>query len=115
MSIASVSYADDVRVGVAVAPAAVAVAQDNYIYYPSYQVYYNSHRRQYAYLDGGAWVSRPAPHGVSVDVLRASPSVKMDFHDSPANHHGAMVQKYPKTWASGRLNEGQKTDERGPK
>jgi len=35
------------------------------------------------------WVSRPAPMGVSADVLLASPSVKMDFHDSPANHHEA--------------------------
>jgi hypothetical protein len=75
------------------------VMQDNYVYYPRYGVYYNSSRREYAYQDRGAWVSRPAPNGVSVGVLRASPSVKMDFHDSPDKHHAAMVQKYPKNWA----------------
>jgi hypothetical protein len=64
-----------------------------------YGVYYNSSRHQYAYQDRGAWVSRTAPSGVSADVLRASPSVKMDFHDSPAKHHAEMVQKYPKNWA----------------
>ena len=74
----------------------VVVAQDNYVYYPNYGVYYNTTRRQWAYLDGGAWVSRPAPLGVSADVLLASPSVKMDFHDSPANHHAAMAKRFPK-------------------
>jgi hypothetical protein len=90
-----------VNVGV-VAPSIVMtppVMQDNYVYYPRYGVYYNSNRHQYAYQDRGAWVSRPAPSGVSADVLRASPSVKMDFHDSPAKHHAAMIQKYPKNWA----------------
>jgi hypothetical protein len=87
---------------VVVAPSIVVtppVIQDNYVYYPSYGVYYNSSRHQYAYQDRGAWVSRPAPSGVSADVLRASPSVKMDFHDSPEKHHAEMVQKYPKNWA----------------
>ena len=47
------------------------VIQDDYVYYPSYGVYYSSSRRQYAYQDRGAWVSRPAPRGVSVNVLLA--------------------------------------------
>ncbi|HSY74770.1 MAG TPA: hypothetical protein VK810_04810, partial [Dongiaceae bacterium] len=37
----------------------------------------------------------PAPRGVSVDVLFASPSVRMNFHDSPANHHAEIVRQYP--------------------
>jgi hypothetical protein len=74
----------------------VVVAQDNYVYYPNYAVYYNTSRHQYAYMDGGAWVLRPAPMGVSADVLLASPSVKMDFHDSPAKHHAAMAKKFPR-------------------
>jgi hypothetical protein len=76
----------------------VFVAQDDYVYYPAYDVYYSSYRHQYAYLDGGAWVSRPGPRGVSVNVLLASPSVRMDFHDLPANHHADMVRRYPKNW-----------------
>jgi hypothetical protein len=80
------------------------VAQDDYVYYPSYGIYYSSGRHQYASLEAGAWVSQPAPRGVSVDALRASPSVKMDFHDSPATHHAAIAQQYPKTWKPTRVN-----------
>ena len=65
------------------------VVQDDYVYYPGYQVYYSSNRRQYIYLEGRSWVSRPAPPRVSVDVLFASPSVRLDFHDSPSIHHAA--------------------------
>ena len=105
------AYAGGLSVGINIAPIVVAppvVMQDDYVYYPNYGVYYNSSRNQYAYLEGGAWVSRPAPLGVSVDVLLASPSVRMNFHDSPANHHAAMVQQYPRNWAPSGSNQGQK-------
>jgi hypothetical protein len=96
----------DLQVQSPVVVAALAPAvevQDDYVYYPSYGVYYSSGRHQYASLQGGAWVSEPAPRGVAVGVLRASPSVKMDFHDAPANHHTAIAQQYPKNWKpSGR-------------
>jgi hypothetical protein len=85
-----VGYVRGPRAEVYVAPPVVqtdVVVEDDYVYYPAYDVYYNSSRRQYAYLEGGAWVSRPEPRGVTVDVLFASPSVRMDFHDSPAHHH----------------------------
>jgi hypothetical protein len=103
----SAGHAGGLQVGIDLAPvvvvappvvAPVAVVQDDYVYYPSYGVYYNSRRHQYAYLEGGAWVWAPAPSGVSVDVLLASPSVNMDFHDSPEKHHAEMLQKYPKDW-----------------
>ncbi len=74
---------------VVVAPA--VVVQDDYVYYPSYGVYYNSGRHQYYYLRGDAWVWAPAPEGVPVDVLLASPSVNMDWHDSPEKHHAEMA------------------------
>ena len=90
---------------VVVVPSPVVVVEDNYVYYPSYGVYYNTRRHQYAYLDGGAWVSRPAPLGVSADVLLASPSVKMDFHDSPANHHADMAKKYPKNYKAAHSDQ----------
>jgi hypothetical protein len=84
------------------------VLQDDYVYYPGYQVYYSSYRRQYVYLDGRAWVSRPAPPRVSVDVLFASPSVRLDFHDSPSFHHAAVVRQYPKHWAPPGWNPNQR-------
>ena len=87
------------------------VVQDDYVYYPDYQVYYSSHRHQYAYLEGGAWVSRPAPRGVSVNVLLASPSVRMNFHDAPANHHAEIVRQYPKNWRPPGSNQGSRENQ----
>ena len=81
------------------APAPLYAEHDDYVYYPGYQVYYSNNRRQYIYRDGRSWVSRPAPPRVSVDVLLSSPSVRLDFHDSPAVHHETVVRQYPKHWA----------------
>jgi hypothetical protein len=72
--------------------------QDDYVYYPAYQVYYSSYRHQYVYRDGRSWVSRPAPPRVSVNVLLASPSVNVGFHDSPERHHAEIARQYPKQW-----------------
>lgn len=81
--------------------------RDDYVYYPGYEVYYNSNRRQYTYREGNAWVSRPAPPRVAVDVLLASPAVRLDFHDAPQAHHEAIVRQYPKHWAPpGQPHEG---------
>ena len=74
------------------------VVHGGYIYYPSYQVYYSSSRRQYIYRDGRSWVTRSAPPRVSVDVLVASPSVRLDFDDAPEIHHARVVKQYPKHW-----------------
>ena len=95
-----VGYVDGSRPAhVYVAPPPVVIA-DDYVYYPGYHVYYNNYRHQYYYQENRAWVSRPAPRGVSVDVLLASPSVRMDFHDSPSRHHAAVVRQYPRTWTA---------------
>ena len=91
-----------------VEPYATFAVSDDYVYYPQYECYYSASRRQYAYREGNAWVARPAPRGASVEVLRASPSVKMDFHDSPANHHAAVTQQYPKNWKPSGANPSQK-------
>jgi hypothetical protein len=102
-----VGHVDGPRAGIQGEPYTVVVL-DDYVYYPNYEVYYSSSRHQYAYREGSAWVARPAPRGVSVDVLLASPSVRMDFHDSPAQHHAAVVQKYPRNWAPPGSNQGRK-------
>jgi hypothetical protein len=96
-----VGYVDGPRASVYVAPPVVEVeAPADYVYYPGYDVYYNSNLHLYAYMDGGAWVSRPHFPGVSVDVLLASPSVRMDFHDSPAHHNAEIIRQYPRNWTS---------------
>jgi hypothetical protein len=92
--------------GVYAEPGTFAV-QDDYVYHPQYECYYSVSRHQYAYREGSAWVARPAPRGVSVNVLAASPSVHMDFHDSPAQHHAAVVKQYPKNWKPSGSNQGQ--------
>ena len=71
------------------------VVQEEYVYYPDYQVYYSGRSRQYVYLEGRSWVSRPAPPLVSAEVVFASPSVRVDFHDHPSNHHAAISRQYP--------------------
>jgi hypothetical protein len=73
--------------------------EDDYVYYPGYQVYYSNHRHQYIYQEGHSWVTRPAPPRVSVDVLLTAPSVRLDFHDSPERHHSAVTRQYPRHWA----------------
>jgi hypothetical protein len=87
----------------------VVVLQDDYVYYPRYQVYYSSNQRHYMYRDGRSWVSRPAPPRVSVDVLYASPSVTLDFHDHPSAHHATVVKQYPKKW-KGNKDHGKGND-----
>ena len=99
-------YVGGPSAGIYADPGTFAV-QDDYVYYPQYECYYSVSRHQYAYRDGSAWVARPAPRGVSVDILAASPSVKMNFHDSPAQHHATVVKQYPKNWKPSGGNQGQ--------
>ena len=87
------------------------VVQPEYVYYPAYEVYYSSNTRQYVYRDGRSWVSRPEPPRVSASVLLATPSVKLDFHDSPAMHHTAVTRQYPKHWASPAQNHGREVSQ----
>lgn len=106
-----VGYVDRPAQGSVYVEPAFAV-QDDYIYYPQYECYYSVSRHQYAYREGNAWVSRPAPRGVSENVLRASPSVKMNFHDSPAQHHAVVAKQYPKNWKpSGQSQKDDKRDD----
>ena len=107
-----VAYWDVPGSGPVMAPppmVAVEVA-DDYVYYPGYQVYYSSNRRLFLYQEGRAWVSRPAPPRVSAEILFAAPSVRLDFHDSPARHHATVVRQYPKHWAPPGHGPGKEND-----
>jgi len=74
------------------------VYQDDYDYYPYYEVYYSRNHREYLYRDGDTWVRRRVPHHVSPEVLIATPSVRGDFHDAPEYHHQEVVRHYPRNW-----------------
>ena len=94
------------------------VVQDDYVYYPAYEVYYSSNRHDYRYREGNNWITRPAPPRVSVDVLFASPSVRVDFHDAPERHHESIVRTYPRNWVppgQGRGAQDERKDERKDK
>jgi len=71
---------------------------DHYYYYPAWGVYYNTSRSQFSYLQGGAWVLGPVPPGMPINSIMASPSVKLNFRDSPTNHHAETLLKYPANW-----------------
>jgi hypothetical protein len=106
-----VSYVQEPRREVYVQPPrvrveAAVVVQDDYVYYPDYQVYYSSNRHQYLYLEGRSWVTRPAPPHVSVNVLFASPAVRLGFHDHPSLHHAEIARQYPKHWAPSEASRG---------
>ena len=89
------------------------VLQDDYVYYPAYEVYYSSNRHDYRYRDGNAWVTRPAPPRISVDVLLASPSVRVDFHDAPERHHESIVRTYPRNWVPPGWGRGDQDERKG--
>lgn len=83
------------------------VVDDDYVYYPQYEMYYSNHRHQYGYREGNAWVWRPTPSRVQTNVLVSSPSVHMSFHDSPERHHSEVVKTYPRNWRQNDKNRGQ--------
>jgi hypothetical protein len=68
------------------------------IYYPDYEVYFDPGARVFWYNRGGVWVTGARPEGIAVNVLLASPHVRMNFRDSPANHHGEVLRRYPHGW-----------------
>lgn len=91
------------------------VYADDYDYYPGYETYYSRSRHEYVYRDGGAWVHRPQPNGVSLEVLLAAPSVRMDFRDSPEQHHDTVVRSYPKNWQRPENKRDDKSDKKDRK
>jgi len=104
---AAAAPAPQVQPAVVIQPAivvqpAVIVAADfdtiGFIYYPNYEVYYDPGARVYWHAEGGRWINGPTPLGISVDVLQASPNVRMNFHDSPENHHSEVIKQYPHDW-----------------
>ena len=82
-----------------VVPDNATVSQDEYVYYPNYEIYYNPHRRVYTYREGGAWLTAPEPPHIGIDVLLGAPSVHLNFHDAPRFHHEAVIRQYPRHWA----------------
>jgi hypothetical protein len=91
---------------------AVVAYQDDYVYYPGYEVYYSNTRHQYVYQDGRSWVTRAeAPRGFA-QARASAASVQVDFHDTPERHHAEVVKSYPKNWQAKPVKAPAKRDER---
>ena len=74
---------------------AVIIGEDDYDYYPGYEVYYSRAHNYYYYRDGASWVRRNDPPR---NWVRTSPSVRVHFNDDPDRHHKEIVKQYPKNW-----------------
>jgi len=74
---------------------------DDYVYYPTYEVYYSPASREYVYYNGSTWVREATPRQPWAADVRSSPSVPMVFHDAPERHHGEIVRQYPRSWKPG--------------
>ncbi len=72
--------------------------EDDYDYYPRYEIYYSRRRNEYVYRDANAWVRRSDLRGITLAMLQSGPVVRMPFHDSPEFHHGSIVQSFPRNW-----------------
>ena len=73
--------------------------EDDYVYYPQYELYYGNRSHRYYSRQGSSWVVRPTPPGISVNALISVPSVHLDFHDHPSRHHAEICRSYPRHWA----------------
>ncbi|MEJ1971617.1 MAG: hypothetical protein WDM96_03675 [Lacunisphaera sp.] len=71
---------------------------DDYVYYPSYEVYYVPTRSEYIYYDGTAWVRTTKPTQAWARDISGAPYVNMTFHDAPEHHHTEIKRAYPKNW-----------------
>jgi len=80
------------------AVSASLMIDDDYDYYPRYEIYYSRSRHEYVYRDANAWVRRSDLRGITLAMLDSGPMVRMDFHDSPEFHHGSIVQSFPRNW-----------------
>lgn len=93
----------------------VVVYEDDYDYYPAYEVYYSRNRREYVYRDRDQWIRRSEPSGISLNVLLASPSVRVDFRDAPERHHDTVVRTYPRNWRGSEHRQDNKNERRNDK
>lgn len=93
---------------------AIMGPRHGYDYYPAYEVYYDRRRGDYIYVDQRRrqWVRSPSPHGLDVRVLLSTPSVHLEFQDSPARYHREVIQTYPRDWRRDHDRHGRGYDPR---
>jgi hypothetical protein len=86
---------------------------DDCLYYPGFGIYYSNNLHQYLSRQQDAWLTQPTPFSVPPEVLIASPSVHLDFHDHPARHHQETMQRYPEDWSPDGAKENRLSEQTG--
>jgi hypothetical protein len=84
----------------------VVTYEDDYDYYPGYEVYYARNRHEYVYRDGNRWVRSASYPRANSQVLLSAPSVRVEFRDSPERHHDEIIRRYPHDWRRDRDHDG---------
>ena len=87
------------------------VQEPAYVYYPDYEVYYDNTNRDYVYYDGRSWITTRRPRREWGRNFSRSPSVHMDFHDSPSRHHSDVIRRYPRHWRPDNSQPNDRTDD----
>lgn len=86
--------------------------EDQYVYFPGYEIYYNRTQGYYVYWTNDGWVERfDLPAEVEPQELLASPFVEMPFHDSPGPHHAQVSRDYPLDWGQPNAQVAEKRQE----
>ncbi|WP_394759497.1 hypothetical protein, partial [Flavobacterium sp.] len=80
------------------APAHGYRAKTRHIYFPDHNVYYDLNKREYFYIEGGVWITKPRLPRIFVDInLGKSVQIELDFEgDKPYRENHVHVVKYKK-------------------
>jgi hypothetical protein len=69
------------------------VVQNEYLYYPEYDLYYNRNSQQFLSVENNRWVTRNHPRNVSAERVFASRSVRIDGYSTPEQHRNAYYEQ----------------------
>lgn len=68
-----------------------AVVENEYLYYPEYDLYYDRDQREFLSVENDRWVTRNRPRNVSPDRVFTSRAVNLDGY-TPQQHRDAYQQ-----------------------
>jgi hypothetical protein len=68
-------------------------AQNQYLYYPDYDLYYNRNTGDFISFENNRWIARKSPRNVSSDRLFASRSVSLQGYDTPEQHRAMYYRQ----------------------
>lgn len=69
------------------------VVQNDYFYFPDYDIYYNRASGEFLSVENGRWTSRNRPLNVPVNRLLASRAVSVNTYISPQHHREVYLRR----------------------